>query len=77
MKKGQQRIFDILQGKKVSFTVVDIAQDMEKKEYLKRKTGACTVPYVFQGGEPCLNYEEFMEAIEEGLLMEKLKYLCC
>ena len=65
-------MYDILQGKKISFSVIDITQDSEKKDYLKLKTGAYSLPYLFKDGEPFLDFEAFQEAIEEGLFMEMM-----
>ncbi|CAL1586341.1 unnamed protein product [Knipowitschia caucasica] len=75
MKKQQQRIFDVLQSKKIDFEAVDISQESENKDLMRRIAGDPTAlpPQICKGDSYCGNFTAFESAIEAEALEEFLK----
>ncbi|XP_071772293.1 SH3 domain-binding glutamic acid-rich-like protein 3 [Centroberyx gerrardi] len=71
MKKHQQKIFLILDSKKIPYKAVDIAQSGEDKEEMRRKAGnpKALPPQICNGDTYCGDYDAFENAVE----MEKLE----
>lgn len=55
MKKNQQKIFSILDGKKIPYQLVDISQKTELKDLMRRLAGNKTAlpPQICNGDEYC------------------------
>lgn len=75
IKKKQQRIKNILDGKKVSYTEIDIAQNADDKNKMRELMGDETAlpPQIFVGESHLGDYDAFDAAVEEERLDEFLK----
>uniref|UniRef100_UPI00397FBC39 hypothetical protein n=1 Tax=Salmonella sp. s51228 TaxID=3159652 RepID=UPI00397FBC39 len=68
IKKNQDRIFSVLDSKKISYIKHDIAANEELKAKMKeiaKKTEAIA-PQICNGDKYCGSFEDFEYAIEEG-----------
>ncbi|KAJ3108168.1 hypothetical protein HDU97_002080 [Phlyctochytrium planicorne] len=72
VKKHTTRIIDILRGRKVEVTEVDVSVDEEAKEYMQSKSGKNALPQIFSNGEYKGGLEQLEEANEDGLVKEFL-----
>jgi hypothetical protein len=72
LKGQQQRIFNVLDSKKISYTKVDIAEAEENKMEMRDLCGNPTaLPPRFVKGDKYLgDYEKFDEAVEDEKLKE-------
>ncbi|XP_033932547.1 SH3 domain-binding glutamic acid-rich-like protein 3 [Pseudochaenichthys georgianus] len=75
IKKRQQQILDVLSSKKVEFEAIDISQDSNTKDEMRKMANDATAlpPQICNGNEHCGNYEAFLEAIENEQLEAFLK----
>jgi len=75
IKSHQQRMFSILDGKKIEYKAVDIAQDAAYKGEMRRKAGNPTAlpPQICNGDTYCGDFEMFDNAVEMETLDEFLK----
>ncbi|CAG09100.1 unnamed protein product [Tetraodon nigroviridis] len=75
VKKSQQRIIDILEGKNIPYKLVDIAQNSEDKQLMRKLAGnsAALPPQVCNGDDYCGDYEAFDNANEVGTIKQFLK----
>jgi len=75
MKKSQERIFLVLSSKKILFEVVDISQNSEDKDLMRKRAGNPTAlpPQICNGDVYCGDFAAFENAIEMGELEAFLK----
>lgn len=59
---------NLLRRKKVRFEEVDVANDAEKRAWLRATTGRHTVPQIFIGGHPVGGYDDLAELESTGKL---------
>ncbi|MED6288607.1 hypothetical protein CHARACLAT_028280 [Characodon lateralis] len=71
LKKNQERIFSVLSSKKIPFKAIDITQQSENKDFMRKKAGnpKALPPQIFNGDAYCGDFAAFEKAIE----MEKLE----
>ncbi|XP_010737633.2 SH3 domain-binding glutamic acid-rich-like protein 3 [Larimichthys crocea] len=71
LKKRQERIFSILQSKKIPFECVDVTQDPADRDLMRKMAGDPTAlpPQICNGDVYCGDYTAFDNAIE----MEELE----
>lgn len=71
MKKRQERIFSVLSSKKILFEVVDISQNSEDKDLMRKRAGNPTAlpPQICNGDVYCGDFAAFENAVE----MEELE----
>ncbi|CAL8393806.1 unnamed protein product [Arctogadus glacialis] len=74
-KKQQQHILMVLDGRKIVHTDVDVTQDPENKDKMRRVAcnDAALPPQICNGDQYCGDYEGFLNAVEEEKLTEFLK----
>ncbi|XP_066914701.1 SH3 domain-binding glutamic acid-rich-like protein 3 [Clytia hemisphaerica] len=75
IKKHQQKIQMVLDGKKIQYTVVDISASEEGKAKMREIAGdpKALPPQVANGDQYCGDYGAFDAAVEEETLNEFLK----
>ncbi|XP_040015924.1 SH3 domain-binding glutamic acid-rich-like protein 3 [Gasterosteus aculeatus] len=75
IKKTQQKIFDILDSKKINYDALDISQEVKVKDLMRELAGDPTAlpPQIFNGNNYCGDYKAFDNAIEEESLEKFLK----
>ncbi|KAL6096027.1 uncharacterized protein ACO6RY_09813 [Pungitius sinensis] len=75
IKKTQQKIFDILNSKKINYDTLDIAQEAKDKDLMRKLAGdpAALPPQICNGNIYCGDYKAFENAIEEESLERFLK----
>ncbi|XP_012944934.1 SH3 domain-binding glutamic acid-rich-like protein 3 [Aplysia californica] len=75
VRKQQQRIKDVLSGKKIEFDEVDVSADRENLTRMREVVGddKALAPQIANGDSYCGNYEAFDMAVEDGALNEFLK----
>uniref|UniRef100_A0A3B3YRC2 Uncharacterized protein n=1 Tax=Poecilia mexicana TaxID=48701 RepID=A0A3B3YRC2_9TELE len=75
MKKNQERIFSVLTSKNIPFKQVDITQNSEDKDLMRKKANNPTAlpPQIFNGDAYCGDINAFNEAIENEELEKFLK----
>uniref|UniRef100_A0A3B5LAT6 SH3 domain-binding glutamic acid-rich-like protein n=1 Tax=Xiphophorus couchianus TaxID=32473 RepID=A0A3B5LAT6_9TELE len=75
VKKNQERIFSVLTSKKIAFKQVDITQNTEDKNLMRKKANNPTAlpPQIFNGDVYCGDINAFNEAIENEELEKFLK----
>jgi len=75
MKKNQERIFSILTSKKIPFETVDISQNSEDKDLMRKMAGNPTAlpPQICNGDVYCGDFAAFENAIEMEQLEAFLK----
>ncbi|XP_033116873.1 SH3 domain-binding glutamic acid-rich-like protein 3 isoform X3 [Anneissia japonica] len=75
MKKKQQKIEMILDGKKIAYEKVDIAADEESKKRMRELCGdpKALPPQLCNGDEYCGGYDAFEVAVEDEELEKFLK----
>ena len=74
IKKQQQYIRMVLDGKKIPYTIVDISSDLEAKLKMREISGERSVPpQIANGDSYCGGFSEFEMAVEEGDLEGFLK----
>ncbi|XP_028825199.1 SH3 domain-binding glutamic acid-rich-like protein 3 [Denticeps clupeoides] len=68
MKQQQSEIFQFLDSKKMKYQAVDISQNAELKEQMRKQVGRPNAmpPQVFNGDKYCGDYAAFFNAVEEG-----------
>jgi glutaredoxin 3 len=62
----------LLRSKGVPFEQIDVANDNEKRRWLREVTGRHTVPQVFIDGTPIGGYTDLRKLDERGLLDKML-----
>lgn len=74
LKKRQERILTILEGKRIPFEKIDIAVNEEDKHKMRNMCGVPTAlpPQVFKGEKYLGDYDAFDEAVETDQLQEFL-----
>ncbi|KAI3640625.1 hypothetical protein MIR68_001503 [Amoeboaphelidium protococcarum] len=70
IKKNQQAVLNVLDGKKVPYKLVDVAADEKARVEMKQKSGKATLPQVFVDGQFKGGFEDFELATEDGKLNE-------
>ncbi|XP_035534782.1 SH3 domain-binding glutamic acid-rich-like protein 3 [Morone saxatilis] len=75
IKKHQEKIFLILDGKKIQYKPVDIAQNSEDKDLMRKIAGNPTAlpPQICKGDVYCGDYTAFENAVEMEQLEAFLK----
>lgn len=74
--KHQEKIVNVLNGKKIPYNKVDISADPNNNSKMKKLCGNyAVVPQILYGDANCANYEDFEEAIELEMLVELLNRL--
>ncbi|XP_034383676.1 SH3 domain-binding glutamic acid-rich-like protein 3 [Cyclopterus lumpus] len=75
IKKGQQKIFDVLNSKKINHEALDITQETKTKDLMRELAGNPTAlpPQICNGNNYCGDYKAFENAIEEDTLESFLK----
>lgn len=75
IKKHQQRIELILDGKKIPYTKVDISADESAKQKMRQIANNPSVlpPILANGEQLCGGYDDFDYAVESEALNEFLK----
>ncbi|XP_047429876.1 SH3 domain-binding glutamic acid-rich-like protein 3 [Mugil cephalus] len=75
LKKNQDRIISVLTSKKIPFEAVDIAQDTEVKDLMRKRVGDPTAlpPQICNGDVYCGDITAFENAIETDQLEKFLK----
>ena len=74
LKKHQQKILMVLDGKKIPYNVADISSSEEAKTEMKHAAGIDAHPPQFvKDGIYCGDYFAFDEAVESDTLNEFLK----
>ncbi|XP_071335179.1 SH3 domain-binding glutamic acid-rich-like protein 3 [Trachinotus anak] len=75
MKKNQDRIFSVLGSKKIPFEAVDISQNSEDKDLMRKRAGNPTAlpPQICNGDVYCGDITAFDNAIEMEQLEQFLK----
>ncbi|XP_074471006.1 SH3 domain-binding glutamic acid-rich-like protein 3 [Sebastes fasciatus] len=75
MKKQQQRITMVLDGKGIAYTVIDISASEEDKKTMRDLVGdpKALPPQIFNGDVHCGDFAAFDLAVEDGKINEFLK----
>ncbi|RVE55990.1 hypothetical protein OJAV_G00231850 [Oryzias javanicus] len=75
VKKRQERIMSVLSSKKINFRAVDITQNSEDKDLMRKiaNNSKAMPPQIANGSNYCGDYEAFENAIEVEQLEEFLK----
>ncbi|XP_033847138.1 SH3 domain-binding glutamic acid-rich-like protein 3 [Periophthalmus magnuspinnatus] len=75
MKKRQEWIFSVFTAKNIAFKAVDISQNSDDKELMRKIVGDPTAlpPQICRGDTYCGDYTSFQNAIEEERLEAFLK----
>lgn len=75
IKKQQERIQNVLDGKKIPYNKIDIAASEADKAKMRQVVGdeKALAPQLANGDQYCGNFEQFNEAIEEENLNGFLK----
>ncbi|KAK7906856.1 hypothetical protein WMY93_015468 [Mugilogobius chulae] len=75
MKKQQEWIMSVLSAKKIPFKAVDISQNSDDKDLMRKIAGDSTAlpPQICRGNSYCGDYTAFQNAIEEECLEAFLK----
>ncbi|XP_059213027.1 SH3 domain-binding glutamic acid-rich-like protein 3 [Centropristis striata] len=75
MRDRPQKIFNILDAKKIKYEVVDISQNTQHKDLMRQLAGdpKALPPQICNGDTYCGDYTAFDEAIEAGNLEKFLK----
>ncbi|XP_023275901.1 SH3 domain-binding glutamic acid-rich-like protein 3 [Seriola lalandi dorsalis] len=75
LKKNQDRIFFVLESKKIPFEAVDISQNPEHKDLMRKRAGnpKALPPQLCNGDIYCGDIAAFENAIEMEQLEEFLK----
>ncbi|XP_013874385.1 SH3 domain-binding glutamic acid-rich-like protein 3 [Austrofundulus limnaeus] len=75
LKKKQERIMSVLTSKKISYKAVDITQNAQDKDLMRKKAGnpAAMPPQICNGDVYCGDFEAFENAIECEELEKFLK----
>nr|XP_046228282.1 SH3 domain-binding glutamic acid-rich-like protein 3 [Scatophagus argus] len=75
MKKHQDRIFSVLDSKKITYEAVDISQDSKDKNLMRERAGNSSAlpPQICNGDIYCGDYDAFENAVEMEELEEFLK----
>ncbi|XP_022593552.1 SH3 domain-binding glutamic acid-rich-like protein 3 [Seriola dumerili] len=75
LKKNQDRIFFVLESKKIPFEAVDISQNPEDKDLMRKRAGnpKALPPQLCNGDIYCGDITAFENAIEMEQLEEFLK----
>ncbi|XP_065057915.1 SH3 domain-binding glutamic acid-rich-like protein 3 [Rhopilema esculentum] len=75
IKKAQQRIQMVLDGKGISYEIVDIASSVEDKTKMREIVGDDTAlpPQIINDGNYCGDFEAFDAAVENEELEQFLK----
>uniref|UniRef100_A0A3Q3JNR1 SH3 domain-binding glutamic acid-rich-like protein n=1 Tax=Monopterus albus TaxID=43700 RepID=A0A3Q3JNR1_MONAL len=74
-KKDQERIFSVLDSKKIAYKAVDIAQNSADKDLMRKIAGNPTAlaPQICNGNVYCGGFTDFEDAIEMEQLEKFLK----
>jgi len=65
IKKKQDQIRNILDGKKIVYQIVDISTNVEGKERMRSMAGPRSLPPQIENhGEYCGDYDAFIDAVE-------------
>jgi glutaredoxin 3 len=59
---------NLLRKKKILFEEIDVANDPDKRAWLRATTGRDTVPQIFIGGTPVGGYDDLAELQSAGEL---------
>ncbi|XP_078130609.1 SH3 domain-binding glutamic acid-rich-like protein 3 [Sander vitreus] len=75
IKTKQNKIFHVLDGKKIAYETVDISEDSKKKDLMRNlaKNSTALPPQICNGNNYCGDYDAFDSAVEEGTLEKFLK----
>ncbi|XP_041831922.1 SH3 domain-binding glutamic acid-rich-like protein 3 [Melanotaenia boesemani] len=75
VKKKQDRIMSVLSSKKIPFKTVDISQNSESKDLMRKRAGDPTAlpPQICNGDAYCGDFTAFENAIEMEQLEKFLK----
>ncbi|XP_029185702.1 SH3 domain-binding glutamic acid-rich-like protein 3 [Acropora muricata] len=75
IKKRQMRIRTVLEGQKIPFEIVDVAQDNEALGKMRELVDdeEALAPQIVNGSTYCGTFEEFETAIEQETLHEFLR----
>mmetsp|Transcript_29116 Transcript_29116/g.32334 ORF Transcript_29116/g.32334 Transcript_29116/m.32334 type:complete len:94 (+) Transcript_29116:68-349(+) len=75
IKKRQQKIQMVLEGKKIPINIIDIAKGTADKEKMRELAGdpKALPPQICNGDQYCGNFEAFDNACEDEQLMQFLK----
>lgn len=65
IKKKQDQIRSILEGKKIEYMIVDISTDTVAKERMREMAGKTSLPpQIEKDGEYLGDYEKFIDSVE-------------
>ncbi|WP_295456764.1 hypothetical protein [uncultured Thiodictyon sp.] len=74
LKKHQQKITMVLDGKRIPYTIADIASSEDAKHEMKTAAGADSLPpQIVNDGIYCGDFFAFDEAVESETLNEFLR----
>ncbi|CAL9691223.1 unnamed protein product [Knipowitschia caucasica] len=75
IKSQQADVTRILDSKGIKYEIIDIAQDGELREEMRKNAGDATAvpPQLFNEDQYCGNYEMFCEAVEADTVDQFLK----
>ena len=74
LKKHQQKILMVLDGKNIPYNVADISSSEEAKTEMKHAAGIdAHPPQIVKDGLYCGDYFDFVEAVESDTLNEFLQ----
>ncbi|XP_031568536.1 SH3 domain-binding glutamic acid-rich-like protein 3 [Actinia tenebrosa] len=75
IKKQQIKIQQVLDGKKIPYTILDISSDADLRTKMRELMDdeKALPPQIFNGDQYCGNFQRFEEAIEEETLEQFLK----
>lgn len=77
VKKRQQHMLDVLESRRISFSIVDIAtpEGAKWKEQLREGPGGLALPQLWAVASPevfVTDYDRFLQAIENNCINELL-----
>lgn len=75
LKMQQSKIFSYLDSKKIPYKTLDISQNTETKDEMRKKTGNPTAlpPQIFNGDTYCGDFNKFDMAVEDEKVEAFLK----
>lgn len=71
----QNRIKHVLEAKGIEYVEIDLCHSQEQRNEMRDKAGIPDLlpPALFNGDRYCGNFDEFEDAVEDGLLKQFLK----
>ncbi|GCC26814.1 SH3 domain-binding glutamic acid-rich-like protein 3 [Chiloscyllium punctatum] len=75
VKSQQSEVMRVMDGKGITYELIDIAQNNSLKEEMRIKSGnpKALPPQIFNGEQHCGGYEDFVEAVEMADVRKFLK----